>query len=85
MGDRANLAPLARALVDFRLLTRGPGTLEVAHEALLRRPLIAGWLEKQKDALKLRDDVLKEAKDWADGGRQAESLVQSAGSFNSEL
>jgi formylglycine-generating enzyme required for sulfatase activity len=75
-GDRAGLAPLANALVEARLLTRGGATLEVAHEALLRRHPISGWLEQQKDALKLRDDVLREAKEWADGGRHAESLVR---------
>ena len=74
--SRAELAPLANALVANRLLTRGAGTLEVAHEALLRREPIAGWLEAQKDALKLRDNVLKEAKDWSDGGRHGESLVR---------
>ena len=54
-----------------RLLTRGAGTLEVAHEALLRRPPIDGWLDAQKDALKRRDDVLKEAAEWADGTSSA--------------
>jgi formylglycine-generating enzyme required for sulfatase activity len=80
-GDRAGLAPLADALVEARLLTRGGGTLEVAHEALLRRQPIFGWLEQRKDALKLRDDVLREAKEWADGGRRAESLVRRAESL----
>jgi hypothetical protein len=61
-GKRSDLAPLANALVSSRLLTRGAGTLEVAHEALLRRPPIDGWLAEQKDALKLRDDVLREAR-----------------------
>jgi formylglycine-generating enzyme required for sulfatase activity len=75
-GDHANLPPLANALVEARLLTRGGGTLEVAHEALLRRQPISGWLEQQKDALKLRDDVLREAEEWRDGGRHAESLVR---------
>jgi hypothetical protein len=74
--DRANLAPLVNALVEKRLLTRGAGTLEVAHEALLRRPLIDGWLQEQKDALKLRDDVLREAKDWESGGRHRWDLVR---------
>jgi formylglycine-generating enzyme required for sulfatase activity len=78
-GERAGLAPLANALVEARLLTRGGGTLEVAHEALLRRQPIFGWLEQRKDVLKLRDDVLREAKEWADGGRQAESLVRWRG------
>jgi formylglycine-generating enzyme required for sulfatase activity len=75
-GDRAGLAPLANALVEARLLTRGRGMLEVAHEALLRRQPISGWLEQQKDALKLRDDVLREVKEWRDGGRHAETLVR---------
>jgi formylglycine-generating enzyme required for sulfatase activity len=75
-GKRAALAPLADALVANRLLTRGAGTLEVAHEALLRRQPIAGWLEEVKDDLKLRDDVLREARDWVDGGRHDESLVR---------
>jgi formylglycine-generating enzyme required for sulfatase activity len=75
-GNRAGLAPLANALVEKRLLTRGAGTLEVAHEALLRRPLIDGWLQEQKDALKLRDDVLREAKEWAVGGQHTDGLVR---------
>jgi len=73
---RSGLKPLADALVANRLLTRGAGTLEVAHEALLRRQPIAGWLEVQKDSLKLRDDILREAEDWAHGGRHVESLVR---------
>jgi hypothetical protein len=75
-GDHAGLAPLANALVEARLLTRGGGTLEVAHEMLLRRQPISSWLEEQKDALKLRDDVLREAKEWADGGRRRKDRVR---------
>lgn len=75
-GDRAGLAPLATALVEARLLSRGRDTLEVAHEALLRRKPIADWLEQQKDALKLRDDVLREAKEWEVGGRRRRDLVR---------
>jgi len=75
-AKRSELAPLASALVANRLLTRGAGTLEVAHEALLRRPPIDGWLADRKDALKLRDDVRREAKEWGNGGRHAESLVR---------
>lgn len=84
-GERSNLKPLADALVANRLLTRGAGTLEVAHEALLRREPIAGWLEAQKDSLKLRDDILREAKDWADGGRHVESLVRRGARLESGL
>lgn len=76
IGRRAALAPLAHALVEARLLVRNRDTLEVAHEALLRRPPIAGWLEEQKDELKLRDNVLREAEEWNSGGRQPDALVR---------
>jgi len=75
-GNGAARAGLVNALVEGRLLTRGAGTLEVAHEALLRRPLIDGWLELHKDGLKLRDDILKEARDWADCGKHVEGIVR---------
>ena len=75
-GQRKSLAPLANALVDARLLTRNRDTLEVAHEALLRRSPIDDWLEQQKDALKLRDDMLKEAGEWAAQGKDARDLVR---------
>ncbi len=75
-GARAPLAPLANALVEARLLTRNRDSLEVAHEALLRRPPISDWLEAQKDALKLRDDVLKEAGEWVSDGKAANDLVR---------
>jgi formylglycine-generating enzyme required for sulfatase activity len=84
-GDRAALEPLADALVEARLLTRGAETLEVAHEALLRREPISRWLVAQKDALKLRDDILKEAKEWADGGRHVEGLVRRGARLEAAL
>ena len=77
VGDRRTaLAQLAHALIEARLLVRNRDTLEVAHEALLRQPPIAGWLEEQKDALKLRDDVMREAEEWNSGGRQTDALVR---------
>jgi len=84
-GDRAGLAPLAAALVQTRLLTRGAGTLEVAHEALLRRPTIDGWLQDQKDALKLRDDVLKEAKEWTVADKPDKDLVRRGARLEAAL
>ena len=38
----------------------------------MRRKPIDGWLAEQKDALKLRDDVLREATEWESGGKQAD-------------
>jgi formylglycine-generating enzyme required for sulfatase activity len=84
-GKRSELAPLANALVANRLLTRGYSTLEVAHEALLRRPPIDGWLAEQKDALKLRDDVLREAKEWSTSGKHDDGLVRRGTRLESAL
>jgi formylglycine-generating enzyme required for sulfatase activity len=75
-GERSDLAPLATALVDARLLTRGKGTVEVAHEALLRRPPIDGWIYERREALKLRDDVLEEAAEWVAGGKSPRDLIR---------
>src|SRR5262245_60299105 len=73
----ADLVPLARALTQRRLLVvklaaQAEGaaavetaTLEVAHEALLRRwPTLAELLAEDRDALLLLDGVLLAAADW---------------------
>src|SRR5262249_35085373 len=72
----ADLLPLAHALTERRLLVvklaaqsdepeAGTTTLEVAHEALLRRwPTLAELLAEDRDALLLLDGVLLAAVDW---------------------
>jgi len=70
-----DLLALARALTERRLLVvkagarleaaTEPATLEVAHEALLRRwPTLADLLAEERDALLLLDGVLNAAADW---------------------
>jgi formylglycine-generating enzyme required for sulfatase activity len=66
-----DLAPLVHALTKRRLLVAKQGatadaaTLEVAHEALLRRwPTLADLLAEDRDALLLLDGVLSAAADW---------------------
>jgi hypothetical protein len=39
-------------------------------------------LDEQKDALKLRDDLLRETKEWESGGKQAKDLVQRGERLN---
>ena len=75
-----DLAPLARALTERRLLVvkaaskaereeAGAVTLEVAHEALLRRwPTLADLLSEDRDALLMLDGVLIAANDWEKAG-----------------
>lgn len=80
-NERRGLRPLADALVEERLLCRsgdasGDTTLEVAHETLLRRKPISDWLQQEKDALQLRDQVLKEARNWVAGERDQSLLTR---------
>lgn len=58
-GTRSDLGPIADALVEARLLTRGRDTLEVAHEALLRIPPLEDWLLADRDFLAWRDRLGK--------------------------
>jgi formylglycine-generating enzyme required for sulfatase activity len=74
--DRAGLEPLAMALVEARLLTLSAvgseATLEVAHEALLRREPIASWLREDRELLSLLNDIKHASHDWnANGERTA--------------
>ena len=60
---------------DTRLLVVGPDrrpTVEVAHEALLREwPLLRDWIRDRREALRLRDRIVAEAKAWAEQGQPA--------------
>jgi hypothetical protein len=59
------LASEARTNGDAVTLESGAATLEVAHEALLRRwPTLADLLREDRDALLLLDGVLVAAADW---------------------
>ena len=86
----ADLLPLARALTQRRLLVvklagqaegapaAEAATLEVAHEALLRRwPTLADLLAEDRDALLLLDGVLSAAADWdkAEAARKPDFLA----------
>jgi WD40 repeat protein len=85
----ADLVPLARALTQRRLLVvklaageagtmEGAATLEVAHEALLRRwPTLADLLQEDREALLLLDGVLSASVDWskADADRRLDYLA----------
>jgi WD40 repeat protein len=85
----SELAPLARALTERRLLvvraaresgrdTVDGATLEVAHEAMLRHwSTLADLLTEDRDALLLLDGVLTAATDWekAEHTRKADFLA----------
>jgi WD40 repeat protein len=67
------------AFTAARLLTVGEGTVEVAHEALLREwPRLVGWLDEDRAGIKLRGHVGVAAAEWEAAGRDPGELYRGA-------
>jgi WD40 repeat protein len=71
---------VAEAFIDARLLTSfeldGESVVEVAHEALLRQwPPLTAAIERDREALQLRSELERAAKDWERSGRRDEYLL----------
>ena len=63
--ERADLARVLALFTDRRLLTVSTGTVEVAHEALLREwPRLAGWIDESRDELRIRRALSGAAREW---------------------
>ena len=67
---------LVRRLADARLVVTGvnPASddeeVEVAHEALIRYwPRLRAWLDEDRDALRLRQAIGRDAREWEEGER----------------
>ena len=76
--DDPTAAALA-ALTDSRLVTADEGTVEVAHEALLREwPRLRGWLEEDAEGRRLHQHLIHAASDWQAGGRDPGELYRGA-------
>jgi WD40 repeat protein/class 3 adenylate cyclase len=68
---------LLEQLADARLLTLGEGTAEVAHEVLIREwPTLRGWLEEDRDGLRLHRQLGDAARMWDAGGREPSDLYR---------
>jgi WD40 repeat protein/DNA-binding SARP family transcriptional activator len=62
------VARVLDVLTERRLLTVSAGTVEVAHEALLREwPRLRGWLEEDAEGRRLHRHLTHAARDWAEG------------------
>jgi WD40 repeat protein/DNA-binding SARP family transcriptional activator len=73
--------PLAalEVLVDSRLITADEGTVEVAHEALLREwPRLRAWLEEDAEGRRLHQHLIHAARDWDATGRDPGELYRGA-------
>jgi len=74
-----NAARVVDVLTERRLLTVSAGTVEVAHEALLREwPRLRGWLEEDAEGRRLHRHLIDAARDWDAGGRDPGELYRGA-------
>ena len=71
------LASVVERLTQDRLLTAHEGTVEVAHEALLREwPRFQEWLTEDAQGRELREHLTQSAKRWGNTGRDAAELYR---------
>ena len=80
----ADVEAVVRELADARLLTtstdeRGAEVVDVAHEALIRGwPLLQGWIDEDRDALRTQRRLTEVAAEWAANNRDASYLYRGA-------
>jgi WD40 repeat protein len=77
-GDRWGADVLA-TLADSRLVTVSEGSVEVAHEALLREwPRLHEWIEEDAEGRRLRRHITQAASEWDAAGRDRGELYRGA-------
>ena len=66
-------------LADGRLVTVSEGSVEIAHEALLREwPRLRGWLDEDRDGRRIHGHLTHAAREWREGGRDRAELYRGA-------
>ena len=75
----ADAAAVLATLADSRLVTLGEGSVEVAHEALLREwPRLREWIEEDSGSRRLRRHITQVATAWDAAGRDEGELYRGA-------
>jgi WD40 repeat protein len=75
----ADASRVLEALTATRLVTVAEGSVEVAHESLLRDwPRLRGWLEDDAEGRRLHRHVTDSARAWDEGGRDDGDLYRGA-------
>jgi len=74
-----DVADVLTTLADSRLVTVGEGSVEVAHEALLREwPRLREWIEEDTEGRRLRRHITQAATEWDTTGRDRGELYRGA-------
>jgi len=77
--EAAATQSVLKALADARLITTSQDSAEVAHEALIREwPTLRGWLEDNREGLRLHRHLTEAAQEWADLDRDSDLLYRGA-------
>lgn len=64
-SDRERVDRVVRQLADERLLVTDHGTVDVAHEALIRNwPRLREWIEDRRSALRFHRRITEAAQEW---------------------
>ena len=74
-----DVARVVALLTDRRLLTVGAGTIELAHDALLREwPRLRGWVDDDRDGLRIRRGLGAAAREWDELRRDDGALYRGS-------
>ncbi len=77
--DAPEVATVLHLLADARLTTTDEGTVEVAHEALIREwPTLRAWLAQGREGLRVHRHLTQAAQEWARAGRESGELYRGA-------
>ena len=77
--DAASTQAVLKALADARLIITSEDSAEVAHEALIREwPTLRGWLEENREGLRLQRQLTEAAKEWLAMERTPDMLFRGA-------
>ena len=72
-------AQVVGLLADSRLLTVHAGTVELAHEALLREwPRLRSWISEDQESLRVHRSLSSEAREWERLDRDDGALLRGA-------
>jgi len=75
--QRDDVGEVLRTLADARLVTIGEGTVEVAHEALIRHwPTLRAWLNEDREGRLLHRRLTEAAHEWEVTGHDAALLFR---------
>jgi len=78
-SDDADVAHVLKVLTDDRLVTLSEGSVEVAHEALLREwPRLRDWVDEDREGRRLREHLIVATRDWEAAGRDPGELYRGA-------